>query len=287
MSKKNIDNNRRVNCEIFYYLHLIQSYLQWPKSVIWYRYQLSGNSWSRNNIMINLLSDLINTFNNDRINLAGLYDVQNLNIHIYSKARNSKYISCNNEMLYSLGLNKTTNIIGQTDFDFPWSDEAPLFIENDAQIISQDKPMLFLEPGTKFDGNYHIKVNYLSYKRPLRIRSKKIIGITGLSFILNGSELPFNNTIKLQSPENLEAHEKLTFYSTLESRYPLSKREKECLYYLTKGMALKQIARVLNLSPRTIEHHVESVKLKLGCFSRAHLVEKILVEVCGTKFSEI
>ncbi len=34
---------------------------------------------------------------------------------------------------------------------------------------------------------------------------------------------------------------------------------------LLNGMTLKQIAKKLNLSPRTVEHHLEYIKIKLEC----------------------
>lgn len=49
--------------------------------------------------------------------------------------------------------------------------------------------------------------------------------------------------------QNIWSPEQLTYEKlNLDSRYNLSKQQKECLYYLTKGMTVKQIARTLNLS---------------------------------------
>lgn len=57
--------------------------------------------------------------------------------------------------------------------------------------------------------------------------------------------------------------------------FGFSKRQNECLYYLTKGMSLKQIAQKLRISPRTIEHYLDTVKVKLGCVNRFDLIEKM------------
>jgi DNA-binding CsgD family transcriptional regulator len=57
----------------------------------------------------------------------------------------------------------------------------------------------------------------------------------------------------------------------------LSRREIDCLYYLTKGMTIKEIARNISLSPRTVEHYLESAKLKLNCRTRAELINKSLL----------
>jgi DNA-binding CsgD family transcriptional regulator len=56
----------------------------------------------------------------------------------------------------------------------------------------------------------------------------------------------------------------------------ISKREVECVYYLMRGMTIKQVGRILKLSPRTVEGYVLSIKNRLHCCSRHELIEKIL-----------
>ncbi len=45
----------------------------------------------------------------------------------------------------------------------------------------------------------------------------------------------------------------------------LSKREIECLYWLTHGKTLEEVASLLTISRRTVKAHVENVKAKLKC----------------------
>jgi DNA-binding NarL/FixJ family response regulator len=49
----------------------------------------------------------------------------------------------------------------------------------------------------------------------------------------------------------------------------LSERECEVLMLLARGMATKQIARQLGISPKTCDHHIQSVYAKAGVSSRA------------------
>lgn len=51
----------------------------------------------------------------------------------------------------------------------------------------------------------------------------------------------------------------------------LSKREKECLVLLKQGFNYRGIGSQLKLSPRTVEHYLESVRNKLGIESRSEL----------------
>lgn len=54
----------------------------------------------------------------------------------------------------------------------------------------------------------------------------------------------------------------------------MTKRERECLLYLSQGKSAKEIARLLNLSWRTIEYYIENMKKKWGCTKRTELVVK-------------
>ena len=49
----------------------------------------------------------------------------------------------------------------------------------------------------------------------------------------------------------------------------LSDRECEVLALLARGLATKQIARQLGISPKTCDHHIQSVYAKAGVSSRA------------------
>lgn len=54
----------------------------------------------------------------------------------------------------------------------------------------------------------------------------------------------------------------------------LTNRQTECLYYLAKGLAPKQIARLFDISSRTVEHHIAHLKNKFKCYSRSNLISK-------------
>lgn len=59
---------------------------------------------------------------------------------------------------------------------------------------------------------------------------------------------------------------------TEKSRDILSAREMECIYYLLHGMTAKEIGLQLELSTRTVESYLESIKIKLGCRNKTQLI---------------
>ena len=54
----------------------------------------------------------------------------------------------------------------------------------------------------------------------------------------------------------------------------LTMMECKVMRTLVKGYSVNQIGKQLFRSKRTVEHHVERIKIKLGCDSRAELVQK-------------
>lgn len=53
----------------------------------------------------------------------------------------------------------------------------------------------------------------------------------------------------------------------------LSDREKEVMKLLTKGMPNREVAKLLHISPRTIDSHRSNIMKKLGISSNAELVQ--------------
>lgn len=60
--------------------------------------------------------------------------------------------------------------------------------------------------------------------------------------------------------------------------FSLTERQSECLFYLLRGFTVPMIAERLFVSRRTVESHIENIKLKVGCFTKSELVEKALHE---------
>lgn len=58
------------------------------------------------------------------------------------------------------------------------------------------------------------------------------------------------------------------------TQLPLSSRQKECLFLLTRGKTAKHIARILGIDHRTVETHIIHIKDKLRCNTREQLIEK-------------
>jgi len=57
----------------------------------------------------------------------------------------------------------------------------------------------------------------------------------------------------------------------------LNERDIETISYLAAGYGAKEIAREFNLSPRTVEHRIETLKRRLGARNVTHLIAMVLL----------
>jgi DNA-binding CsgD family transcriptional regulator len=62
-------------------------------------------------------------------------------------------------------------------------------------------------------------------------------------------------------------------YSSIHHIASFSDRERECLYYLNQGKTCKEIAKQMDISYRTVEKHIENMKLKTGSSRKTDLLK--------------
>ncbi len=56
----------------------------------------------------------------------------------------------------------------------------------------------------------------------------------------------------------------------------LTKREKEVVHELVKGLTYKEVSYILKISPTTVNDHLKNIYVKLGVKSKSELISKVL-----------
>jgi DNA-binding CsgD family transcriptional regulator len=163
--------------------------------------------------------------------------------HLYAKDLEGKFIFCNKNQASSAGMSEDS-LIGNTDHNMPWGNEANFLREADQLVIKQKKPIIIKEVSTLSNGQL---TRFLSHKEPL-YESSRLIGIIGTS-------IPFEPHMTLKN-------KKTNYFDTRnQKQMTLTTKQLPCLHYLLQGLTAKEIARQLKLSYRTVQHHIESIKL--------------------------
>lgn len=160
----------------------------------------------------------------------------------YAKDKRGKYLF-GDEAFLAISQIESHHLIGATDIDLPWAASAESMTENDQKIITIQQPGVFIEHGM-FKGKPNL---FRSIKFPFLGKMGQVLGVHCISMPLSD-----------------------------KSSIPLSHQQTLCLQQLAYGYTHKQIADNLGLSPKTIEHYITTVKIKLNCRDRFELVQQAI-----------
>jgi len=73
---------------------------------------------------------------------------------VFWKDRDLVYLGCNQAFADDAGFSSPEEIIGKTDFDMPWKDQAELYRADDQRVLENGEPKLnYEEPQTTPDGS--------------------------------------------------------------------------------------------------------------------------------------
>lgn len=135
----------------------------------------------------------------------------------------------------------------------------PEFATQKSQLILNNLPLL-----TQFNQHFLIE-------------AKDIIS-NAEKFSVNLAQLNPSYNLVSNLKTSLGKEEQIKFLKAIKGEkqmkiLSLSAKEKTCLKYVFKGFTAPQIAQALELSERTIEHYMESIKNKLDCHSKSELFD--------------
>ncbi len=97
--------------------------------------------------------------------------------HVYWQDTNNVFLGCNNLQAKHAGLTSRHDIVGKTNHDMIWKDQADALNSLNRKVIDTGIPYVAEEVATMTNGTRP----YLSHKTPLKNRSGQIIGILGVS----------------------------------------------------------------------------------------------------------
>jgi DNA-binding CsgD family transcriptional regulator len=193
------------------------------------------------------------------------------------KDNHSNFINFSQDFAKLLGWKSDDQWFGKTDHDIPcevakFADE---FVKMDRMVIETGKKMVALDIQNYCTGWNALLVE----KNPLKDKSDKIVGL--YSTCINVSDInPFRYYFRLHQFDN-KLHNIITkpasyILTNSHSPLPLTEKQENCLFLLVRGKTIKQIAKLLNISPRTVECHLDLMKIKLNCSSKAEVIEKAI-----------
>lgn len=186
--------------------------------------------------------------------------IDQLPVNIGWKDLQLRHQGCNMTLAKTLKIKNPCSIIGLQDTDISsHSEEDVHFHYQNDQLALQGELVKCV--------HYFYDSFYLLVKKPLLDIQEQIIGVIYQGHLM---EPPH----ELRKLLKYYQGKKKTCYRLQPEKNPfsLSNRELQCLYHLLHGKSSKQIAAILNLSKRTIDGYLDSIKNKFGCQNKFELI---------------
>ncbi|MBI3173222.1 MAG: PAS domain S-box protein [Chloroflexi bacterium] len=123
--------------------------------------------------------------------------MDNIPESIFWKNESLTYLGCNRAFAKDAGLASPAEIIGKTDWDMPWKDQAELYRADDRLVMDRQEPKLnYEEPQTTPDGS----TTWLrTSKVPLKDASGKVYAVFGMYEDITERKRVEENLLRLQS----------------------------------------------------------------------------------------
>ncbi|MEM1244541.1 MAG: LuxR C-terminal-related transcriptional regulator [Pseudomonadota bacterium] len=193
--------------------------------------------------------------------------LENFPGYVFWKDNQSTYLGSNQYFAKAAGFNHPDELIGLKDTDLPWCELAAQMSHADRLAI--DQPQMILEIPLIADASCPLVI---TQKKPLYDHNT-LIGMIGFSFV-NQTKSILAELSRLIG--NLKNYKDQNFLVQNDSNSKLTRRQQECLYYLLRGNTIREIAKNLNLSARTIETHMVHIKNIFAVRTKSQLIEKAI-----------
>ena len=194
--------------------------------------------------------------------LSQILKASNMHVFTAAKDKSSKYIYCNENVAAALGLDSPHHIIGKTDYDLCWRDQAKIYIAGDHRVMSGHPFTNIIEPQNQVSGMKKILIS----KSSLLNDHTECIGIVA-SYIDISKYFVKEKTLNLQTING-----KRFYLGGIFGNEYLTKREVQILQMILLGMCNKKIANRLTITPKTVETHIDNLKIKLQCHSKGDII---------------
>ena len=114
---------------------------------------------------------------------------------IYWKDINSIHLGCNDQFATAVGYKDRAEVIGKSDYDFPWHQQAEKYNLDDKEVIKSGQPKLNIEDQILFKNGK--KATVITNKVPLRdTYTGQVVGVLGIATDITEQVEKLDNIIK-------------------------------------------------------------------------------------------
>jgi DNA-binding CsgD family transcriptional regulator len=178
-------------------------------------------------------------------------------------AKNLAITACSLSFAKEAGVKKIDQILGMTDYNLPWAEFADTYRNDDNYVLDKGE-ISKIETFVNFQGE---KSFWLVQKKLIEMNNR-MMGVVGNAITIPGY---LQKKLDCFKRYDQKINGENASYQ-LKKVYPgLTLRESQVFFYCLRRNSAKQIARILQISHRTVEKHLETVKNKFSVKTREEL----------------
>lgn len=207
---------------------------------------------------------------NDRYSF---HDFLNLPLKIAFLNLNSNVIYMNELNANAWGYESTKKVIGKSITNVYDPRPAAFSLNHDKRVIKLNQLIIEEENCLRAD---EVSFQAITAKMPLYNDNNRIAGVVAMAMTLGlNDSVPIQNSIEafaniISATKKSKTH----YFKPSQKHMYLTTKEREILFHTMKGKTARIIAETLHLSRRTIETHLENLKIKMNVSSKHELIEK-------------
>lgn len=206
---------------------------------------------------------------NQTVSQPSIQDVYSLPLQFYFYDTNQAFCSVNHTTAQVNGFISENEATGRTIYDIAARESADQIAENNQHVLKHQSMQIIEESILRKDDVF---LEGLSIKFPW-YHNDKLVGLFGCSFVIDSIQTLANNLLLLTKTGLL--HFPVKPIQQTKNDFYFSKREQDILFHLTRGKTAREIALILGLSKRTVEHYLENTKAKTHAANKSELIEKV------------
>ena len=177
--------------------------------------------------------------------------LQEIDKPAFIKNEEGVYLACNSAFEKFLGVSKN-QFLGQTAYSIAPKHLADIYTEADKELFARRSTQIYKAPVLGCDA---IQPEIIVFTKTIFFDEQdQVSGFIGIIDLKSGlATLNSSQKLNTQDPR-------------------LTRREFEVLYLMSKGLATKEVAKMLQISNHTIADYTKSIYMKLGANNRVSAI---------------
>lgn len=202
-----------------------------------------------------------------------------LPFNVYFMDIESNLVSMNENTVTSCGFQSFNDAQGSSMRRVAKKDVAEYVIAQDRRVVNSENRVFVDVTYQRLQDDICLPAVVLKF--PWYDVNNTVIGVFGCGIVLThcsiANALFQVSQLGILNPALIEPiHPSLGF--DMNGVY-LSKSEVETLRILVRGKSAREIALILKLSRRTVEHRIENIKGKVGASTKSELIDKVIDQI--------